>query len=56
MRPYAKIAKLSDYCTLFNEYLTRNNKERPGITLYKIDPESDTSIWISGRRGLTSEV
>ena len=56
MRPYMKIAKLSDYGTLFNAYLARIKKERPGITFYKIDSESDISLWISGRRGLTSEV
>ena len=35
---------------LFKGYLPIIKKERPGIIPEKINPESDTSPWISGRK------
>ena len=51
MIPDRKRAKLSDYSNFFKAYLTRIKKERPGIISDKIKPESDMSLWRSGRRG-----
>ena len=48
-----KRAKLSDYDNMLKEYLTRIKKERPGIISEKINLESDTSLWRSGRRDST---
>ena len=48
-----KRAKLSDYDNMLKEYLTRIKKERPEIISEKINLESDTSLWRSGRRDST---
>ena len=45
-----KTSKLRNYDNFFKTYLKRIKKERPGIIQEKINPESDTSLWRSGRR------
>ena len=53
MRLDGKSANLSDYKNLFKACLTRINKD---IISDKTIPESDMSLWISGRRASTSEL
>ena len=56
MRPDREIDNLRYYDNFFKLYLTGIKKERPGIILDKVKPESDMSLWRSGIRGSTSEV
>ena len=56
MMSHGKREKLRNQGNFFKVYIMRIKKERPGIISEKINPESDMSLWRSGRRGLTSEV
>ena len=56
MRLDRERSKLNDIDNLFKTHLMMIKKEISGIIPEKINPESDTSMWISGRRGSASEV